>query len=213
MITGVILTRNNEQLIARAITSLRRFDEILICDTHSVDKTLEVAQMFGCRVIQRVFELGFATMKNKAVAEAKHDHVFVLDADEYIDPDVYYELKSGFSNEPNCVYRFNRLNMYDLKNYIPEWYPDPQTRAYNKKVCKYEKEVHEVLRSGGCKIWTSKYKIYHNLCDDRKRNVINQVVYSTISNKGISRDKAKEIVQKNVDRPKKPVEELERGNK
>lgn len=213
MITGIILVRNMAHLLARAITSLRRFDEVLVYDTMSADKSVEVAEMFGCKVIKKNFEVGFATMKNRAVEEAKNDNVFILDADEYINPDVYYELKEAFEKDPNVAFKFNRLNMYDLKNYIPEWYPDPQTRAYNRKVCKYEKEVHELLQSGSCKIKTSKFDIYHNLCDDRKRYIGNLLFYSIITKKELSRAAATEISQSNFNKSKKPVEEIERSKK
>ena len=70
MISAVILARNTAHLIARAITSVRRFDEVLVYDTMSADRTAEVAKMFGCKVIEKNFEVGFATMKNRAIAEA-----------------------------------------------------------------------------------------------------------------------------------------------
>lgn len=211
-ISGVILAKDSEVLIARAITSLRRFDEVVVYDTGSTDKTASVAAMFGCKVIKGMFEMGFATMKNKAIGAAINEHVFVLDADEFIDPDVYYELKLNFNLNPNIVFAFNRLNMYDMKNYITDWYPDPQMRAFNRRVCMYEKPVHEILMRGPCKVKRSKYRIYHNLCDDRLRNVCNQVHYAKLQGRALGVGKAQEIVERNLARGKKPVEELERSN-
>jgi len=210
-ISGVILARSTDYLIARAITSLRYFDEVLVYDSGSVDKTVQVAEMFGCRVVEGDFEKGFATMKNRAIAEAKNDNVFVIDCDEFIDPSVYFELKDSFMSNINAVVGFNRVNAYSLKKYIAEWFPDVQIRAFNKKVCKYEKEVHELLEYGKSKVSRSKFMLYHNLCDDRKRNINNQLFYGAINKKALSKEDAIAIVDRNVSKETKSIEELERG--
>jgi len=80
-ITATIITLNEERNIARAIESLRCCDEILIVDSGSVDRTVELAEKLGARVIEAGW-LGFAAQKNRAAEQASHDWILSLDADE-----------------------------------------------------------------------------------------------------------------------------------
>ena len=80
-ITATIITLNEERNIARAIESLRCCDEILIVDSGSVDRTVELAEKLGARVIEAGW-LGFAAQKNRAAEQAAHDWILSLDADE-----------------------------------------------------------------------------------------------------------------------------------
>src|ERR1039457_6804848 len=80
-ITATIITFNEERNIARAIESLRCCDEIVIVDSGSVDRTVELAEKLRGRVIEAGW-LGFAEQKNRAAEHAAHDWILSLDADE-----------------------------------------------------------------------------------------------------------------------------------
>src|SRR5512142_2888251 len=82
-ITATIITLNAERNIARAIESLRCTDEILIVDSGSVDRTVELAQNLGTRVIEANWR-GYAAQKNWAAEQARHDWILSLDADEVL---------------------------------------------------------------------------------------------------------------------------------
>lgn len=194
MITGIILARNSESIIARAITCLRKFDEVLVYDTGSLDKTIEVAERFGVRIEKVEFKEGYAKMRNDAAAAANNDHVFHLDTDEVISADVYDELVKTFKENADTAVGFHRYNMYDLKSYVKKWYPDTQWRAYNKKNCRYERNVHETLKKDNQKTMISGKLIYHNLLFDRKRMELNHRFYSQVEGRGCSREEAKNVV-------------------
>ena len=86
-ITAIIPTFNEERHIAEAIASVTWADEILVVDSLSTDKTLELARAAGARVIQR--EYGYsASQKNWAIPQASHPWIFLLAADERCTPEL-----------------------------------------------------------------------------------------------------------------------------
>ena len=80
-ISATIITYNEERNIARAIESLRCCDEIVVLDSNSSDRTVEIAEKLGARVIENPWP-GYAAQKNFAAAQASHDWILSLDADE-----------------------------------------------------------------------------------------------------------------------------------
>ena len=97
-ITATIITLNEERNIARAIESLRCCDEILILDSGSTDRTVELATNLRARVIEAGWR-GYAGQKNWAADQASHDWILSLDADEALSETLEAEIwnlkKSG----------------------------------------------------------------------------------------------------------------------
>ena len=213
MITGIILTRNSEMLIARAITCLRKFDEVLVYDTGSVDKTVEIANMFGVKVITDLFQVGFSTMKNRAIAAAANPQVFILDSDEVINENVYDEIDWLLGRKPEKCIAFRRVNMYDLKKYVKEWYPDVQRRAFNRQYYKYEREVHEVINVDQDKVIQAETLILHNLHYDSKRLSLNLRTYKQIEGVAVSKVDADKEVESYKNKPTEILQHIERWEK
>ena len=97
-ITVVILTRDEEDVVERAIASaVRDYAEVVVIDSFSQDRTVEVARLAGARVVQREFH-GFASQRNFALRDMnrKTDWVFFLDADECISDELTAELRRDF---------------------------------------------------------------------------------------------------------------------
>ncbi len=80
-ISAAIITFNEERNIARVIESLRCCDEIIVLDSGSNDRTVEVAANLGARVVDASWH-GYAAQKNIAAGLATHDWILSLDADE-----------------------------------------------------------------------------------------------------------------------------------
>jgi tetratricopeptide (TPR) repeat protein len=76
------------------------FNEIVIVDTGSTDRTREVAQEFGARLFDFVWVDDFAAAQNAALARAKGDYAFWLDADDVIDPPERARLEQVIANLP-----------------------------------------------------------------------------------------------------------------
>src|ERR1700752_2296971 len=81
----VIITYNEEQNIARCIDSVKSLaDEIIVFDSYSIDKTVEVARAHGAIIYQERFR-GYIGQKNLAMQLATHNYILSLDADEALD--------------------------------------------------------------------------------------------------------------------------------
>src|SRR5262245_57457735 len=90
-ITATIITQNEEDRIAGAILSLSCCDEVLVVDCGSTDRTREVAEQCGARVILREWK-GYSDQKNFAAAEAAHDWILSIDADERLSAELTNEI-------------------------------------------------------------------------------------------------------------------------
>lgn len=129
----VIIAFNEADNIARCIDSVREIaDEIVVVDSFSTDRTVEIAQAKGARVIQHIFE-GHIQQKNFAKEQAKYEWVLSLDADEALSDElvrsIYEEKKHYHSN----AYNMNRLNFYCGKPIKTcGWYPDRKFRLWKK---------------------------------------------------------------------------------
>jgi glycosyltransferase involved in cell wall biosynthesis len=148
-ISAVLITLNEEQNIARALSSLKWAAEVVIYDSGSKDKTVEIAQKLGAKVIQGPW-LGFGPSKRKATSEASHDWVLSLDADEEVPEALAAEIQKKFSElQPDTAYQIPRLSRY-LGRWIRHggWYPDRQTRLFNRKHSNWNTaEIHEKVES------------------------------------------------------------------
>lgn len=94
MLSVVIITKNEEANIARTLASVVDFaDEIVIVDSGSTDRTLEIARKFGPKMKVFVEEWkGFARQKNSAIEKANGDWILSLDADEEVSPELAQEV-------------------------------------------------------------------------------------------------------------------------
>lgn len=92
MLTGIVLTRNEEANLAKCLESLKFCDEILVVDDHSTDKTLEIAKKHHATVIQHPLNDNFAAQRNFALAQIKSGWILFVDADEIVTPELASEI-------------------------------------------------------------------------------------------------------------------------
>ena len=82
-----MIVRDEEDNLPKCLESVRGiFDEVVVVDTGSVDRTVEIAREFGARVFAFAWIDDFAAARNEALAHATGDYVFWLDADDVVDP-------------------------------------------------------------------------------------------------------------------------------
>lgn len=82
-----MIVRNEEDCLARCLKSIDSIvDEIVIVDTGSTDKTMEIARQFGAYIYQITWPGDFAEARNVSLAKAKGEWILVLDADEELAP-------------------------------------------------------------------------------------------------------------------------------
>lgn len=161
-VTAIIPTGNEERHIVDAIKSVSWADEVLVVDSLSQDKTVELAKAHGARVIQR--EYGYsASQKNWAIPQASHPWIFLLDADERCTPELEKEIKGVIkSKTPHQAFWIHRVNHFMGKriNYSG-WQGDKVVRLFRRDTCKYQDlKVHAEIESTGS-ISKLRYKILH----------------------------------------------------
>ncbi|MFZ9046354.1 MAG: glycosyltransferase family 2 protein [Cyclobacteriaceae bacterium] len=132
-ISGCIITYNEEKNIERCLQSLTKIcDEIVVIDSYSTDKTVEICEKLQVRVFQNAFE-GYIEQKNFALTKCLNNWVISLDADECLSPELQEEILKLDLTVDNKAYAVNRLTNFAGKwiRYCG-WYPDRKTRLFNK---------------------------------------------------------------------------------
>jgi len=160
-ITAIIPTLNEEMNVANALKSVAFADEIIVIDSYSSDKTIEIAQSFNVRIIQRKFD-NFSSQKNYAIQQATNDWIFLLDADEVVDENLCEEIQEKAQKPEDNVgfYIYRNFFFKGKKLKHSGWRHDKVIRLFNKQFCHYEGKVHEKIVSTGT-IGFFKNKILH----------------------------------------------------
>jgi len=136
-ITANIITLNEEKNIADVIKSVQEVcDEVLVVDSMSSDKTCEIAESLGAKVVKQKY-LGDGLQKAFGTPLAKYDWILSIDADERLDKNAIEAIKKlDLEKTSYDAFSFARKT-YVGKNFIKLWYPDRVTRLYNREVCGY----------------------------------------------------------------------------
>ena len=150
-ISATIITFNEERNIARAMESLRCCDEIIVVDSHSTDRTAEIAARLGARVIESPWP-GYAQQKNLAAEHAANDWILSIDADEALSEALEGEIWQIKKNGANYdAYTVPRLAQYMGRWILHSgWYPDRKIRLYQSAKALWVGDfVHESVKVDG----------------------------------------------------------------
>ncbi|MGI8893882.1 MAG: glycosyltransferase family 2 protein [Bacteroidia bacterium] len=145
-ISAVIITYNEEKNIERCLASLHTVcDEIIVLDSFSNDKTVEICKIAGIMLYQHKW-LGYAGAKNLANEKATHDWILSIAADAALSPGLADSILKIKNNLSHKFYSFNRLTNYCgtwIKN--SGWYPDTKIRLFDRQKAHWEGLIHEKL--------------------------------------------------------------------
>ncbi|MCC4621052.1 glycosyltransferase family 2 protein [Xanthomonas cassavae CFBP 4642] len=152
-ISACIIAFNEADRLRDCLTSLAFCDEIVVVDSGSTDATAAIAAAHGARVLQRAFD-GYRSQKAYCVAQASHDWVLCLDADERIsDPlrnAILAARDAGFASAAG--YRFARLSEY-FGRFLRHGnaYPDRVLRLFDRRRGGWrgKREIHEAASVDG----------------------------------------------------------------
>ncbi|NIM03272.1 glycosyltransferase [bacterium] len=167
----IIITYNEEENIKHCLESVQWSDEIVIIDSFSSDKTVEIAREFTPKVFQNDWT-NFSQQKNLALGKATSEWVLNIDADERVTPELKEEILTVLNSQPQSFngYYIARRNHY-LGKWIRHcgWYPDYKLRLFRRGKGKFnERTVHESVlvegRKGYLKSCLHHYS-YKNLSD------------------------------------------------
>jgi glycosyltransferase involved in cell wall biosynthesis len=163
-VTALIPCFNEEQNLAHALRSVQWADEVLVVDSFSTDKSVQIAQEMGATVLQHAYE-NSAAQKNRFIPKATHQWVFILDADEVVSTDLATEIQQilALDEEPFQAYWIGRSNDFMGKRIrYSGWQGDKVIRLFKRDLCKYEeKRVHAEIVCNG-KVGMLKHKLLHN---------------------------------------------------
>jgi glycosyltransferase involved in cell wall biosynthesis len=152
-ISAVIITYNEEDRLPDSLASLQGVaDEVVVVDSYSSDRTVEIARASGARVMKNRFE-DYGQQKNFALAQAGCDWVLNLDADERVSPELkraITELKAGGPPANAAAFAIKRKTFY-LGRWIRHsgWYPDRKVRLFCKSAAAWQGRIHERLVVSG----------------------------------------------------------------
>ncbi len=181
-ITATIITYNEERNIARAMESLRCCDEIVVVDSGSNDRTAEIAEKLGARVIEYPWG-GYARQKNYAAECAENDWILSIDADEALSEALEGEIWQVKKKGPTFdAYTMPRLAQY-LGRWILHsgWYPDRKVRLYHRGRARWVGDyVHESVVVDG-RTGHLESDLLHFTCDSLSEHLKTMDRYTTLA--------------------------------
>ncbi len=160
-ISVIILTKNEELFVERCIRSVIWADEYVVLDSGSTDKTKEIAASLGASVYHQDW-LGWVPQRTKAISLAKHDWVFILEADEIVTPELAQSIQiaMGQPKDERDGYSMDRRDDFHgelMPNIRRSKKNRNFIRLFNRKFSAYDSsmEVHEEVRCPGKAIFLS----------------------------------------------------------
>ena len=196
-ISAVIITYNEEKNIRRTLQKLYWCDEIVVVDSFSTDKTVEICKEFGCRVMFKKFE-GYGSQKRYAVSLAKNDWVLCLDADEVLSSALICEIQKEFSSAPAYSGYALPMNLVFLGREFRHGKENGRyfLRLFRKSQGNFNKSrVHEGIDLTG-EVAKFKNPLKHYSYDDLERWIAKMDRYTTLSaQEAVRRGKNKSRLQ------------------
>jgi len=126
-LTVIILTYNEEVNLPHALENVKDFaKKVVVLDSHSTDKTLEIAESYGAKVYTRTFD-DFSRQRKYALEQIPHNTkwLFVLDADEILTQQLKEEIRKTISKSDKDAFyikrRFYWMGKWIRRGYYPTW--------------------------------------------------------------------------------------------
>lgn len=142
----VIITKNEEGRLSDCLASVAEADELIVIDSGSTDRTLEIAERFNCKIFQELWK-GYGLQKQSGIDKSSNQWVLVVDADERIPSETWSTIKNSLAEfgDKADAFNFPRKSFFDGKwlRHGYEW-PDRVTRLLNKNRARMDGSiVHE----------------------------------------------------------------------
>ena len=162
-ITITLITLNSEKTLKPVLEAVSWADEIVLVDSGSTDKTLEIARQFNAKIVYRAFD-GYGSQKNFATSQASNDWILSLDDDEILTPELQQEIQNlSLSTTDYDGFKIPRSLIFlgKLLKFSGE-YKRLTLRLFNRKQGNWNAEyVHESVEVNG-KIGVLKHQILHD---------------------------------------------------
>lgn len=162
-ISACIISFNEERKIEDCLKSLLPVvDEIIVVDSLSTDKTVEIAGKYTDKIFNQKF-LGHIEQKNLAVEKAGNDWILSLDCDERLSEQLQQSILSVKNSLENAdAYSMSRKTFYVYRWLEHCWYPDIKTRLFNRNTARWGgTNPHDHVETDGTDIVHLKGDILH----------------------------------------------------
>jgi len=150
-LSAVVITKNEEENIQRCLESVRFADEIIIIDSGSTDKTIEIAESFNARVYSPEWR-GFGPAKKAGVDKSEGDWILSIDADEEVTGHLAAEIQAVIARSNSVSGYYVKRKTKFLGRWILHcgWYPDYVLRLFQKSRGTFDSAiVHEKVVTDG----------------------------------------------------------------
>jgi glycosyltransferase involved in cell wall biosynthesis len=151
-VSVLIPAKNEEQNLPACLESVARADEVFIVDSQSSDRSGEIAQQYGAKIVQFYFNGGWPKKKNWSLENLsfRNDWVLIVDCDERITPQLWDEIALAIKDPSYTGYYLNR-KVFFLGKWIRYGgkYPDWNLRLFKHQVGRYENLKTEDIPNTG----------------------------------------------------------------
>lgn len=180
MLSVIIITKNEESHIEKCLESVKWADEIIVLDSGSTDKTVEICQQVTPHVFETDWQ-GFGIQKQRALNKATSNWVLSIDADEIVTRELRTEIEQSISHNQYDAFLLPRLSNYcgqPIKH--GGWYPDYILRLFRRELGEVSNAiVHEKIIVNG-NIGKLKTPILHDSYKDFAEVLRKMDSYSTL---------------------------------
>lgn len=144
-LTVVILTKNEESNILKVIDNAKKITtRILIVDSGSTDKTMELAEQCGAKIVYRAWDNDFSAQRNFALEHVHTEWILYLDADERLDEQLCQSIKTALNSEKLKQYSIMRkIHAFGFEYKHGIFKPDEVLRLFPTQTVHWENKVHE----------------------------------------------------------------------
>lgn len=162
-ISAIVVCFNEEENIRACLESLRWCDEIVVVDSFSTDRTVEICRQYTDRIIQRAWA-GYRDQKAFAHSQAARDWVMLVDADERVPPELREEIRDALQRFGT---RYAAFSVPRLVHYLGRWwwrggwYPDYDIRVFRRDLATWGgSDPHEKILISG-QVRRLRHPLYH----------------------------------------------------
>jgi len=182
MLSAIVITRDNERTIGRCVESLAFADEIVVVDSGSTDRTLEICREAGAKVYEADWP-GHGPQKNRALERAAGDWVLSIDSDEWVTPELRDEIRHAIDlPAAHPGYLIPRRSSF-CGRYMRHsgWWPDYVLRLFRRGSARFtDDHTHERLIVDG-RVGRLRAPIMHEAIVDLDQMLVKMNAYSSSS--------------------------------
>ncbi|GIM50867.1 glycosyltransferase family 2 protein [Capnocytophaga stomatis] len=192
-ISVVINTYNAEKHLQTVLETVKDFDEIVICDMYSTDKTIEIAKKYNCKIVYHERFTYVEPARNFAIHQAENEWVLVIDADETVPPKLK-EYLYDIIKTPNLGGVYIPFKNFFINKWMRSAYPDFKLRFFRKEGAYWPNEIHSTVKVKGDVIKIPRRRIdlaSDHLANDSVSTILRKT--DTYSDAEIERKKNKKI--------------------